>query len=217
MKRIISKEIKSAKKRAEIAFEILESLRGGAIAIAPVEQGYVLVADMYSEQGVERIKSLKELSEEIYFPLLVSNVDQLTPLSGPVTPEKRLLALEYWPGPLIIQCPSIAGSMLKMGSKYIPETLYFRCSSDAILSEVCELIGPLVYTPILKENKIVSDVKEISKEFKDAASHFISGSRFKPNQIPTIIGFDSRGASLVKVGAIEESKIRRIIPNLRSN
>lgn len=217
MKKIESKSVKSAKKRTELAFEILESLRGGAIVIAPIEQGYVLVADMYSEEGVERIKSLKELSEEVYFPLLVANVDQLTPLSGPVTPEKRLLAMEFWPGPLILQCPSIAGSMMKMGSKYIPETLYFRSSSDKILNEVCELIGPLVYTPILKEKKIVTSLKDISKEFRDASSHFISGSKFEPNQTPTIVGFDSKGASLIRVGAIEESKIRKIIPNLQSN
>ena len=141
LKRVDSKKIKSSKERTKLAFEILESLRSGAAVIAPISQGYVLVADMYSDEGLERIKSLKGLGSEIYFPLLVANVEQLVPLSGPVSPEKRLLALEFWPGPLIIQSPPIADSPLKMGSAFRPESLYLRCSSNAIVSEVCELLA----------------------------------------------------------------------------
>lgn len=217
MKLVDSKKITSAKKRSEVAFEIVEKLRGGSILIAPIEQGYVLAADLYSEEGIRIIKSLKELGEDVYFPLLVADIDQLAPLTGPITPEQRLLALEFWPGPLLLQSRALAESMLTMGSKYVPESLYFRCSSNKILSEVCELMGPLVYTPILVENSIVTAVNKIEKKVKTAASHLIVGKSFKPNQIPTILSFEKRSPVLVREGALEESRIRKILPNLQLN
>ena len=216
MELVDEKKIKSAKKRSEAAFGIVESLRSGSVVIAPIEQGYVLVADMYSEEGIKQVKFLKELGEDIYFPLLVADVDQIAPLCGPVTPEQRLIAMEFWPGPLVIQAPAIADSMLNLGSKFVPELLYFRCASNRILREVCELMGPLIYSPIILDNKIATNARMIGKALKEATAYLIVGTSFETNSAPTIISFSSKSPELVKVGAIEEAKIRKIIPNLQT-
>lgn len=210
-----SSKIKSAKKRTQVAFEIVESLRSGSLVIAPLEQGYVLVADMSAQEGINQIKTLKKIGEEIYFPLLVAEIEQIAPLCGAVSPEQRLLAMEFWPGPLVLQCTAIAGSMLNIGSSFTPEHIYFRSTPNVILREVCELMGPLVYSPIILENKIVTSVKNIEKSFKQAASHLILGKKFQSELQPTIVSFNSKTPSLLRIGAIEEARIRKIIPNLQ--
>lgn len=217
MKRIESELLTNAKKRSKTAFEIVESLRAGEIAILPIEQGYVLVSDIYSEEGISKIKELKKLSEEIYLPVLVSGIDQLAPFNTEITPEMRLLTNEFWPGALVLEVKLKHSSTVSLGAKFPPNDLFFRFASNPTTQEVCELMGGLAYSPVIRDGSPVTRWNYIPKEFRDAASHLVQGDTFQSKQRPTIVSFNSGSPVLEKQGDIDEAKIRRLIPKLQTN
>ena len=217
MKVIDLKKIKSSKKRSESVFEVIERLRTGAVIIAPIEQGYVYIADLYSEVATKKIKDLKGLSEEIYFPLLVSNVDQITPFTGVISAEQRLLAMEFWPGMLMFECKVIPGAFQTFGSKFEPTTLFFRCAANSILKDICDLMGAIIYSPIMSNGQIAKSLQDIGKEIQKECEFIIIDSISGSAATPTIIRFEGNIPTLTKSGDIDESKIRKFIPNLKVN
>jgi tRNA A37 threonylcarbamoyladenosine synthetase subunit TsaC/SUA5/YrdC len=211
------KKLRSRKRQSESVFEIVEALRSGAIAIAPIEQGYVFIADLYSEDATSRIKKIKNLSEEIYFPLLVSSVDQIAPFSGQISAEQRLLAMEFWPGMLAFECQVISGAFQTFGSKFQPTSLFFRCAANTLLKEICELMGAVIYSPVMEDGQIVTSTKNINAEIQKECEFIIVGSDFTSEKTPTIISFVGAVPTLTKIGVIEEAKIRKLTPNLKTN
>ena len=217
MKQIDADALKTAKQRSSVAFAIVESLRAGEIAIVPIEQGYVLIADIFSETGIAKIKEVKALGADIYLPILVSSVDQISPYCGPITPEQRLLALEFWPGPLMMEVSLPQGALVNLGAQFAPDALYFRAAGNELVRELCELMGGVVYSPIIKEGAPVNKLTSIDKKYRDSASYLVQGKKFTPEQRPTIVRFSINEIALARTGDIDEMRIRRILPQLKGS
>ncbi len=215
MQKIELSKIKSAKKKSELVFEVVEALRGGAIAIAPVEQGYVFIADTYSTDAISRIRRLKGVGEDIYFPILVGNIEHIAPFCGVISPEQRLLAMEFWPGLLILECEALPGISDSLSTKYPPESLFFRCTSNLFIREICELMGSLTYTPVMKDGSIITDYSDIATDVLEECQFLITQSKFEKEVTPSIVSFVGKNPTLSKEGAISESRIRRLISNLQ--
>ena len=77
-------------------------LRRGAVIVCPTETFYGLAADASNREACERICILKCRPEDKALPSIVSDLEQLEIVALAITPQARVLARRFWPGPLTL-------------------------------------------------------------------------------------------------------------------
>lgn len=210
--------LKTKTGREKAIFKIVEALRADEVIIAPIDQGYAYLADPNSDLAMAKIKEIKGMDPSVYFALLVNSVSQIQNYCGVISTEQRLLAQQFWPGPLMFECDVLPGLSGSFGADSAPESLYFRYSADPTVSGVCEMFGPLVFSPILDgDKKSIGDLKKLSSAAKKIARYAITGKSRWSKTPSTIVAFSSAGVVIKRIGGITEQQIRALIPQVKVN
>jgi L-threonylcarbamoyladenylate synthase len=200
------------------AFAALELLREGRIICAALENGYVLIVDPTSKAGVDRLKSIKLISEDIYFPLLVSGVDSLIDLSPNITPALRLVAKEFWPGPLNIEIQARNSLPWTFGGQSAPNTLIVRAPSSRFLMELLLLITPLIFTPaasIGAKSPIV--FKEIEMNLHGEIELLLNSGPCSDTGFATTVSFLGSSEKVTREGLISFYDLKRVLPSIKQS
>lgn len=92
-----TKIFKSTKEDIEKAADII---RGGGLIAFPTETVYGLGADALNKAAVEKIYIAKGRPSDNPMIVHISDIDDLELLSPEITEDMRVLAKEFWPGPL---------------------------------------------------------------------------------------------------------------------
>jgi L-threonylcarbamoyladenylate synthase len=93
-----------------IAAAVAHLQKGGIVAF-PTDTFYGLAVDPRSEDAVAALFALKRRDPDVALPLIAASLAQAERAVGPITPLARLLASEFWPGPLTLVLdahPSVA-------------------------------------------------------------------------------------------------------------
>lgn len=119
-------------------------LRGKVIAI-PTEARYALVADPFNLNAVSRVFAAKGREQARSLPLLVGDMMMAEELTSEVSARFRLLARNYWPGPLTIIVPGSAKVPLRVTGN--TGRLALRQSKSKVAQALIERTGqPLIAT-----------------------------------------------------------------------
>lgn len=212
---ITAESLKSKVGREKAIFKIVEALRADEIVIAPIDQGFAYIADPNSDVAMAKIKEIKAMAPSSYFALLVHSVEQIHQYCGPTSTEQRLLAKEFWPGPLLMECAVLPGVIGSFGSDGSPDSLFFRQAVDPVVAGICEMSGPVVFSPILDADKnTIGDFKKLPPIAKKSAKYGIGVKRRWSKDLATIVSFSKAGAVIKKIGGVSEQQIRTIIPSV---
>lgn len=87
---------------AEALREAVAVLREGGIVAYPTETYYALGVKFDNERALGRLHELKRRPRERTLPLIVSSPEELSVLTGRISPLARALMKRYWPGPLTL-------------------------------------------------------------------------------------------------------------------
>ncbi|MEI6407052.1 MAG: Sua5/YciO/YrdC/YwlC family protein [Actinomycetes bacterium] len=197
-------------------FEILEILRSGSLICAALENAYVLIADPTSEDAVVKLKEVKGIQEDTYFPLLVANVDSLKDYSPSVTPSLRLIGLEFWPGPLNLEVQARTGLPWTLGAVNEPSVLIARSPSSKFLRGVLELSGPLMYSPAaVVGDKAPKQVADIAHAITEQVAVIIDSGPCILEGIASTVNFQTDNPKMVREGSIKFFEMNKILPSLR--
>jgi len=80
-------------------------LKRGGVIVFPTDTVYGLGADAFNSRAVERIYEIKNRPRHQQFPLLISDISQLTAMAGEIPGIARFLAERFWPGGLTLVLP----------------------------------------------------------------------------------------------------------------
>ena len=115
-----------------------DAVRAGGIVALPTDTVYGLAVDPFSATAVQRLFAAKgrELSRAL--PLIAADLAQLESVLGSLPPLGRLLAEQFWPGPLtiLIKAPKtiphdVSGGTGRVGGR-VPEHAVARgCAARA--------------------------------------------------------------------------------------
>lgn len=216
MKVIKSADIKSKIALRTQAFAALELLREGRIICAPLENGYVLIVDPASEEGVTRLKSIKQISDDIYFPLLVSDVDSLMDFSSNVSPAVRLLVSEFWPGPLNLEIQARAGLAWNLGAHSAPDTLIVRAPASRFLMELLQLACPLIFTAAASIGaKSPQKFNEIEADFLNEIDLLLNTGPCPNSGFATTVSFVGNTETVIREGLITFFDLKKVLPSIK--
>jgi len=181
--------------------EIAAALLEDAVAAYPTETFYALGAAAFSRKR----DAGKPLS------IIASDLDMVGEISASLPPSFRLLAWEFWPGPLTLVLPATAGLpefLLGPGRTIavrIPPLPWLR----ALVREVGE---PLTATSAnLSGEKELAGPAEVAAVFRGKVDVIVDGGPAPGGAPSTIVDLTSPEPRILRLGKIPEARIRAVL------
>ena len=191
--------------------EIAAALLEDAVTAYPTETFYALGAAAFSRKAVKSVYGLKQRDAGKPLSVIASDLDMVREISGSPLPSFRLLAGEFWPGPLTLVLPAAAGLpefLLGPGRTIavrIPRLLWLR----ALVKEINQ---PLTATSAnLSGEKELADPAEVIALFRDKVEIVVDGGP-SPGGVPsTIVDLTSPEPRILRIGTIPEIRILAVL------
>jgi L-threonylcarbamoyladenylate synthase len=125
----------------------VEALRAGRVVAIPTDTIYGLAVDPWQPEAVARLFALKERPPTVALPVVIGRLDQVGPVTGPLTGSARRLVDRYWPGPLTLVVPRVEGFDADLGGPVSARgTVGVRWPDHPLVQALCRELGPLALT-----------------------------------------------------------------------
>lgn len=127
-----------------LVVEACQVLENGGVILHPTETCYGLAADIFHQEAVEKVYSLKEMSNDKPVSVMVSSFEQAGEY-GLFDARASLLARAFWPGPLTL----IVKRTPKLPSYINPDisSVGLRCPGHELTLDILRQYGkPLITT-----------------------------------------------------------------------
>jgi L-threonylcarbamoyladenylate synthase len=216
----MTRTITSEKLKDKIFFEkakfaLLAELQGGKILCAALENGYVYMAYPYNSGVVDRFREITQNDVDTFFPVLIPDLTTMKSLTPTHSPELKLLAATFWPGPMNVIVPLLPGLNINLGSASYPSNIYCRVPSNRFLRELLGLVGPLIYSTAPQiSGQAARQVSDIAPKIKRQIDIIIDSGRCKYSKPATTISFAVQPPKIMRHGIIDETKMRGVLQHL---
>jgi L-threonylcarbamoyladenylate synthase len=190
---------------------IAAALLEDAVAAYPTETFYALGASAFSRKAVGKVYRLKKRDVGKPLSVIASDLDMVKEISASLPLSFRLLAGEFWPGPLTLVLPAAAGLpefLLGPGRTIavrIPPLPWLR----ALVREVGQ---PLTATSAnLSGEKELAYPAEVAAVFRGKVDVIVDGGPAPGGAPSTIVDLTSPEPRILRLGTIPEARIRAVL------
>jgi tRNA A37 threonylcarbamoyladenosine synthetase subunit TsaC/SUA5/YrdC len=121
----------------------LKGIRDGYIICAPLENGYVFLADAFSEFAVRAMHVLRGDDLGVKAQVLIHSSATLSGLTRNITDDVRALADAFWPGPLSLNLNPSMGLNWNLGDNNSLDLFSVRAPEASFVSALLKESGPL--------------------------------------------------------------------------
>jgi tRNA threonylcarbamoyl adenosine modification protein (Sua5/YciO/YrdC/YwlC family) len=206
-------DLKQGEMKKHIA-RALKSIRDGYVIVAPLEHGYVYLADAFSPSTVAAIHRLRGDEEGVAAQVLAHSLDTVKGIARSVSEDTQNLCKEFWPGLLSVTLKPSRSLTWDLGDMRSLDQFNVRVPKSRFVRALLKDSGPLAvasaspagHPPLEKIAR--AEVKEW-----DVALVFDNGP-LKSGPRTTIVEADELGVRLVRDGAISITEIEKIVPRL---
>jgi len=188
------------------AFEIIKS--GGTIAF-PTDTVYGLAVDPFNPQAINHIYAIKERSMEKAIPILIGDFEQLGSLVSEINDTAKILAQNFWPGPLTLILPK---ALLLPEALSLYPTIGVRMPNHEFALNLMRRTGPLATTSA----NISGDANprtglDVLSQLGGKIDLLLDGGE-TPGTIPsTVVDISSKPIRLLREGPITRSDLSALL------
>ena len=189
----------------------VETLLSGGLVGVPTETVYGLAGNGLDAGAVSRIYEVKGRPEVKPLSLLVPNIKVAETVCAGIPKSARLLAEEFWPGPLTIVLPKrdTVPQIVTAGGN----TIGIRCPDHPKTLELLRLAG----VPAAAPSANISDMPS-PKSAEDVLAYFdgkinciIDGGRCMFGVESTIVSLVTHPYKILRQGILPEEKIAKVL------
>ena len=191
-----------------------KGIRDGYIICAPLEHGYVFLADAFSEFAVRAMHVLRGDALGVAAQVLIHSGETITGLSRDVTSDTRALMDTFWPGLISFNLRPNMGLRWNLGDNQSLDRFSVRVPSAPFISALLKETGPLASASAARVgHKPARDTDRIFVLESDLAVMFEAGE-LPEGPATTIIESDSAGMTIIREGAISREQLAAVVPAL---
>jgi L-threonylcarbamoyladenylate synthase len=182
--------------------------RHGVVAF-PTDTVYGLAARVFDTFSVDMLYGIKGREHTKAIAVLLSDVGQLQQVTTSLTPQMRLVAETYWPGPLTLIVPRHP-NVPDIVSKTM--TLGVRIPDHPVARQLINLAGPLAVTSAnLSGDANTVTAEEVVAQLNGRIDLVVDGGR-TPGGVPsTVIDCVSETMKIVREGPITMKMIKKTL------
>lgn len=206
-------DLKQGEMKKHVA-RALKSIRDGYVVVAPLEHGYVYLADAFSPSAVAAIHRLRGDEEGVAAQVLAYSLDTVKGIARAVPEETQNLCKEFWPGLLSITLKPSRSLTWDLGDTRTLDQFNVRVPKSRFVRALLKEAGPLAVASASPAGSApLEKILRASVKEWDVALVFDNGP-LKSGPRTTIIEADELGVRLVREGAISITEIEKIAPRL---
>jgi L-threonylcarbamoyladenylate synthase len=205
---LLKQKIPKAVQMTDIAV-VVKALQQGNIIVYPTDTLYGLGADIFNEQAVKKIFSIKKRPLTAPLSIAVPDINWVEKLA--ITNATAMtLAKKFLPGPLtlVLKKQPVISDLLTAGGK----TIAIRIPADSLALKLLSAFGPLTATSAnIHGYKAQHSIKNIQMQFKDVdiAYYLDDGER---NGLPsTLVDATSDNIVVLREGQISHRELEEVL------
>ena len=189
-----------------------KGIRDGYIICAPLEHGYVFLADAFSEFSVRAMHVLRGDNLGVKAQVLIHSGETITGLSRYVNDDTRALINEFWPGPLSLNLHPNMGLNWNLGDNNSLDIFNVRAPKAEFISALLKESGPLAVSSAARVGqKPALNTDRIFVLESDLAVMFDAGE-LPEGPATTIVQSDVDGLTIIREGAISREQLTAVVP-----
>jgi tRNA threonylcarbamoyl adenosine modification protein (Sua5/YciO/YrdC/YwlC family) len=202
-------DLKQGEQKKHVA-RALKEIRAGYVIVAPLEHGYVYLADAFSPFAVRAMHVLRGDEIGVAAQVLAYSLDTVKGISRAVSPSTQELCKKFWPGLLSVTLQPSSLLSWDLGDNKELDWFNVRVPKSIFVRALLKESGPLAvasasgagHEPMLKIDR--AKVKDW-----DVAAIFDTGA-LKSGPRSTIIEADAVDVRLVREGAISFDEMEKV-------
>ena len=206
-------DLKQGEQKKHVA-RALKELRDGFVIVAPLEHGYVYLADAFAHFSVRTMHVLRGDEDGIAAQVLVHNAATVEGIARDIPQEAKALMQEFWPGALSLNLKPIRALTWDLGDNQELDLFSVRVPKSRFVKALLKESGPLAvasaaragHKPMLKINR--ADVKDW-----DVSVVFDNG-QLKSGPKTSVVEVSDGGLRIVREGAISAKELRAVAPSI---
>ncbi|CAB4366586.1 unannotated protein [freshwater metagenome] len=204
-------DLKQGEQKKHIA-RALKEIRAGYVIVAPLEHGYVYLADAFSPFAVRAMHVLRGDETGVVAQVLAHSLDTVKGISRAVSPVTQDLCNQFWPGLLSVTLKPSSVLNWDLGDDKELDLFNVRVPKSKFVRALLKESGPLAVasaapagdSPMLTINRAQVKDWNVAVVFDNGALK--SGPR------STIIEADELTVRVVREGAISLAEMKKIAP-----
>lgn len=194
--------------------QALQWIRSGLIIAAPLENGYVYLADAFDDDGVRAMHVLRGDALGVAAQVLVASSEVIDGIARDISIGARVLMSKFWPGQLTINLSPQRGLSWDLGDGKRLAKISVRVPSTPFVLALLKKSGPLaVASAALAGKPPILEIKDISAREYDLAGIF-DGGALAPAPASTVVSDNQTGILLIREGAVSVSMLQEVLPEI---
>ena len=183
--------------------EAARIIRQGGLVIFPTETVYGIAADSNNPQAMERLKKVKQRTDNKKFSILVAQRGIIDNYSSYTEPNLYKLIDKYWPGPLTVIVPA----------KEEGETIGVRMPDHTVALRLVEESGCTIAAPSanLEGKKAPTNCREALVDLDGQVDLAIDGGGVEFGISSTIVDFTKDKPVVIRDGVITQPDVDRTV------
>lgn len=204
-------DLKQGETKKHIA-RALKSLQDGYVIVAPLEHGYVYLADAFSPFAVRAMHVLRGDELGTASQVLGHSAQTIQGITRDISEDAQAMMDQFWPGLLSLTMKPNRSLNWDLGDDRALDAISVRVPKSKFVRALLKESGPLAAAsasgagnePMLKLNR--TQLKEW-----DIAVAFDNGA-LKPGPSSSIVDFSEGHPRIVRAGAISVAEMTEVVP-----
>lgn len=193
----------------------INALNNGKVIAIPTETVYGLAANIYDENAINLIYSIKGRPNNNPLIVHIKSIDQLNNVATEIPPIAKKLAQHFWPGPLtlVLKKQKSISNIISSGKN----TVAVRVPNHPIVLNLLHNLDYPLAAPSANPFGSISPTNSnhVFQYFENKIDLILEGGNCVNGIESTIIGFENNDAVLYRHGSIAIEEIEKITGSLK--
>lgn len=190
----------------------LKAIRDGYVICVPGDNGYLLVADAFSEFAVRALHVVRGDELGIAAQVLIHSQATLSGIAREITEDIEKLGEKFWPGPLSLNLRPQRGLTWDLGDNNDLDRFSVRVPESQFLSSLLKESGPLASASASRAGEKAVLLLEDLPDYGQAVALVFDGGELVGGETSTIVQGDSNGVTIIREGAISHTLLAEVAP-----
>jgi L-threonylcarbamoyladenylate synthase len=192
----------------------IKAIRDGYVIVAPLENGYVLLADAFFHDAVRALHVLRGDSLGTAAQVLIPAAKTLEGIAREIPEDVKKLSSVFWPGLLSLLVKPQRGLNWDLGDEQKLDQISVRVPSIGFVHSLLQESGPLaVASASVAGSPATIKSAEIKFGENEVALIFDSGD-ISPTLPSTIVECDVNGLRVRRIGALGADQLTSVVPSI---
>lgn len=192
----------------------LKGIRDGYVICAPLEHGYVFLADAFSNYAVRAMHVLRGDDLGVKAQVLIHSGETLSGLSRQITDEVRALTDAFWPGLLSLNLHPSMGLNWDLGDSNSLDLFSVRAPQAPFVSALLKESGPLAVASAAKKGMKPALRTDRIFVLESGIAAMFDGGELPAGNPTTVVQSDVDGLTIIREGAISREQLAAVVPAL---